>query len=183
MTILAGFRRTVAVTLIASAAFVGSAMAQDVTEDQIKAARAAMDALNATAQFDGILPQIAERLKGTLIQSTPNYGDLINKTVDDEAIALAARRADLEREVASIYAKTFTTDELKAISDFYSSAAGKKLLQSGPLAAREVIKAADIWAAGISRDLAVNSDKKLEALIGAERKAAAEAAGTAAPKN
>ncbi|HUH48356.1 MAG TPA: DUF2059 domain-containing protein [Mycoplana sp.] len=179
MTIFAGLGRTLAATLIATAAFTGSVMAQDASEDQIKAARAAMDALNATSQFDGILPQIAEKLKGTLIQSSPNYGELINKTVDEEALALASRRADLEREVANIYAKTFSVEELKAISDFYSSGAGKKLLQSGPLAAREVMKAADIWAAGISRDLAVNSDKKLEAEIGAQKKAE----GEAAPKN
>ncbi|PTM95171.1 DUF2059 domain-containing protein [Mycoplana dimorpha] len=178
MTIFAGLGRTLAATLIASATFAGTVMAQDATEEQIKAARAAMDALNATAQFDGILPEIAEKLKSTLIQSTPNYGDLINKTVDEEALALASRRADLEREVANIYAKTFTVEELKAISDFYASEAGKKLLRSGPLAAREVMKAADIWAAGISRDLAVNSDKKLEAEIGAQKKAEG-----AAPKN
>ncbi len=171
MTIFAGLGRTLAATLVASATFAGTVLAQDATEEQIQAARAAMTALDATAQFDSILPQIAERLKGTLIQSTPNYGDLINKTVDDEALALAPRRADLEREVANIYAKTFTVEELKAIADFYGSSAGKKLLQSGPLAAREVMKAADIWAAGISRDLAVNSDKKLEADIGALKQA------------
>lgn len=179
MTIFAGLGRTLAATLIASAAFAGSVMAQDVSEEQIKAARAAMDSLNATAQFDSILPQIAEKLKGTLIQSSPNFGEMINRTVDEEALALAPRRADLEREVANIYAKTFSVEELKAIADFYGSSAGKKLLQSGPLAAREVMKAADIWAAGISRDLAVNSDKKLEAEIGAQKKAE----GEAAPKN
>ncbi|MBD9372232.1 DUF2059 domain-containing protein [Rhizobium sp. ARZ01] len=178
MTIIAGLGRTLAATLIASAVFAGSAMAQDASEEQIKAARAAMDSLNATAQFDGILPQIAEKLKGTLIQSSPNFGEMINKTVDEEALALASRRADLEREVANIYAKTFSLEELKAIADFYGSPAGKKLLQSGPLAAREVMKAADIWAAGISRDLAVNSDKKLEAEISAQKKTEGEA-----PKN
>ncbi|MCD2184535.1 DUF2059 domain-containing protein [Rhizobium sp. TRM96647] len=171
MTIFAGFGRTLAATLVASVAFAGSVMAQDATPEQVTAARAAMTALNATGQFDAILPQIAEQLKGTLIQSSPNFGDLINKTVDEEALALAPRRADLEREVANIYAKTFTVDELNAIAAFYGSEAGKKLLQSGPLAAREVMKAADIWAAGISRDLAVNSDKKLEAEIGAQKKA------------
>ncbi|MDX3925376.1 MAG: DUF2059 domain-containing protein [Shinella sp.] len=168
MITFAGFGRTIAATLILSAGLVGAVKAQDATEEQIKAARATIDALGVTSNFDGVLPNIAERLKGTLIQASPNYQELINATVDEQALALAPRRADLEREAANIYAKTFTVEELKAIADFYGSPVGQKLLKDGPIAARELIKAADIWAAGISRDLAVESDKKLEATIGAQ---------------
>lgn len=171
MITFAGFGRTIAATLIASTALVGAVRAQEVTDDQIKAARATIDALGVTVNFDNILPTIAERLKRTLIQSSPNYEELINTTVDEQALALASRRGDLEREAAAIYAKTFTVEELKAIAEFYGSPIGKKLLKDGPIAARELVKAADIWAAGISRDLAVESDKKLEAAIGAQKAA------------
>ena len=171
MITFAGLGRTLAVTLIASTALVGAARAQDVTDEQIKAARATIDALGVTVNFDNILPAIAERLKGTLIQSSPNYEDLIEAMVDEQALALAPRRGDLEREAAAIYAKTFTVEERNAIAQFYGSPIGKKLLKDGPIAARELVKAADIWTAGISRDLAVESDKKLEAAIGAQKAA------------
>ncbi|QRM55687.1 DUF2059 domain-containing protein [Sinorhizobium sp. BG8] len=163
-----GFGRTIASSLVVTAALLGAAQAQEVSEEQVKAARATIDALGVTANFDNILPSVAERLKGTLIQSSPNYESAIASIVDGQALALAPRRADLEREAANIYAKTFTTDELKAIAEFYNSPAGKKLLKDGPIAARELIKAADIWGAGISRDLAVESDKKLQEQIKAE---------------
>ena len=90
----------------------------------------------------------------------------INAVVDDQALALAPRRADLEKEAATIYAKTFTQDELKAIADFYNSPVGKKLLSDGPIATREVVKAAEIWANGVDRDLRAESGKKLDAMIG-----------------
>ena len=164
----AGFGRTLAATLIVSAALAGAARAQDVTDEQVKAARAAIDAIGATNGFDNILPGLAVRIKATLVQASPNHEAEINATVDEQALALAPRRADLEKEAATIYAKTFTQDELKAIADFYGSAVGKKLLSDGPIATREVVKAAEIWASGIDRDLRTESGTKLDQMIGAK---------------
>ena len=161
----AGFGRLAAASILVSGLALGfSAHAQDaaVSDEQMKAARAAITAINATGPFDTILPALAEQLKNQLIQAQPNFQNEISTTVDEQALALAARRADLEKEAASIYAKTFTVDELNAITTFYSSPAGKKLLSDGPIASREMNKAADIWAAGISRDLAKETDKALQ---------------------
>lgn len=169
---LAGLgKAAAAAVLFSSIAFGASVKAEEVTEDQIKAARATIEALGVTAQFDGILPAVAERLKAQLIQASPNFEEIISSTVDAKALALAPRRGDLERESATIYAKTFTTEELQAIAAFYSSEAGQKLLRDGPIATREMVKAADIWGAGISRDLAQESDKEMEKLIGEKIKA------------
>ncbi len=100
-----------------------------------------------------------------MIQANPNFGDAINSTVDATALALAPRRADLEREAAVTYAKAFTADELKAIADFYNSPTGKKLLKDGPIATRALYKAADIWGQGISRDLANQSNDALQKVV------------------
>ncbi|WP_438747967.1 DUF2059 domain-containing protein [Pararhizobium sp. O133] len=178
---LAGLGRTMAATAIILSAVMVPARAQDVTEDQIKAARAAIAAIAATNGFDNILPNLAERLKTTLIQSSPNYQELITKTVDDKALELASRRSDLEREAATIYAKTFTVDELNAIATFYASDAGKKLLNDGPIAQREMIKAADIWAAGVSRDLNAAASKELGATLNAGQQPIDGAATTEKP--
>ena len=163
----AGFGRTLAATLIVSAALAGAARAQDVTDEQVKAARAAIDAIGATNGFDNILPGLAVRIKATLVQASPNHEAEINATVDEQALALAPRRADLEKEAATIYAKTFTQEELKSIADFYNSPVGKKLLSDGPIATREVMKAAEIWAVGVDRDLRAESAKKLNPILGA----------------
>ena len=107
-------------------------------------------------------------MKSTFVQASPNHEQEINAVVDEQALALAPRRADLEKEAATIYAKTFTQEELKAIADFYASAAGKKLLADGPIATREVMKAAEIWAAGVDRDLRTESGNKLDKMLGAK---------------
>ncbi len=62
-----------------------AASAQEISEAHLEAARAAISAINATEQFDEILPNAARSLKGELIQKDPNLEALITKTVDDKA--------------------------------------------------------------------------------------------------
>ncbi|TPW31189.1 DUF2059 domain-containing protein [Pararhizobium mangrovi] len=169
------FRRGGLVTAsfaVAMLALSSAAPAQDApSKEQLDAARNAIDALNATDRFDAILPNAAAQIKHSFIQAEPNYENQITKTVDDQALKLAPRRADLENEIAKIYAKDFTADQLKAIAKFYNSDAGKALLDKGDDVAQETLKAANIWASGVSRDLATASRKTLESQIGKTVKA------------
>ena len=158
----------------------GFAHAQDATPEHLAAARAAIAAIGATNQFDNILPQAAFALKGELIQKDPNLEALITSTVDNEVLALAARRADLEKEAALVYAKVFSEADLKAIAEFYSTETGKKLIKEGPIATRGLIDAANIWQAGIGRDLAAKVAAKVKAAVPAEP-APAPAEGAADP--
>jgi uncharacterized protein len=149
-------RITMTLAAVATFALSGAAFAEDnISESHLKAARAAVDAINATDQYDVILPSAARAIKTELIQKNPDLQDLIIKTVDEQTIKLVARRGDLEREAATAYARVFTEEQLNAIATFYQSEAGLKLLSDGPIVTRELIKSARIWQNGIARDLAV----------------------------
>lgn len=185
MSIQRQFRKiALGASLIIAASPINLAFAQDISADHLKVARQAINALQVTSNFDGILPATAEQLKANLIQSNPNFSDEISLTVDEEAIKMAGRRADLEDEAATIYAKKFSTEELASIAEFYGSEAGKKLLQSAPSAGRELLRAAEIWAGGISRDLgaAANTSLKAKLTTPANTEADATAASEEAPK-
>ncbi|MCJ7993156.1 DUF2059 domain-containing protein [Rhizobium cremeum] len=169
-----GLSRVASVALIAGGMMLAaSAKAQEVPAEHLQAARAAITALGVTNRFDNILPNIMDRLTAQLIQAYPNLQDEISKKIEDEALKLAPRRADLEREAALVYAKAFTVDELKAITDFYSSDAGKKLLKDGPIATRELLKAADIWTTGVARDLEKQTNDALLKEVGGQAPAEA----------
>lgn len=142
-----------------------TAQAQEISEAHLAAARSAIAAIGATDEFDEILPRAAMMLKSELIQKDPDLEQLINKTVDEKAIALAARRGDLETEAARAYANSFSESDLKAIANFYNSEPGKKLIAEGPIVTREVMRAASIWQNGIARDLAVSVGEALEAEV------------------
>jgi hypothetical protein len=141
------------------------ALAQEISDSHLAAARSAISTIKATNQFDTILPRAAEALRAELLKKDPNFAEQINAVVADKTIMLAGRRADLETEAARAYARVFTEDELKAIVAFYGSPAGQKLLNDGPILVRELIKAAEIWQTGIARDLSAEVGKELQVLV------------------
>lgn len=146
-----------AIAGLAIACTVSSAtMAQEISESHFAAARSALEAIDATDPYDAILPAVAETLKAQLISNNIDLEAQISQIVDEQALALVSRRADLENEAARVYASAFSEEELTVIADFYNSEAGQKLLQNGPIAAREIAGAARIWRAGIERDLLGN---------------------------
>ena len=144
---------------------VAPAKAQEATPAHLAAARSAVDAIDSTEQFDNILMNAATQIKADLIGSNPNMQSEISDMVDDRAIALAPRRAALENEVARVYAKLFTEQELKEIAAFYDSPTGKKLLKQGPVASREMMAAADVWSNGIVRDLRSSAAEGMLAML------------------
>lgn len=173
-------RLFIAAAALATTAFMVPAGAQEVSDSHLQAAYEAIDALNATDEFDNVLPQASQALKAELIQKNPDLVDLINATVEENALALAPRRADLEKEAALAYARVFSEEELKAVTTFYTSPAGQKLLTDGPIVTREVLKAADIWQRGVARDLAQNVGRQIQAAVSAQ--AATPAQGAATPE-
>lgn len=155
----------------------GFACAQEISASHLHAARKAIADIHATDQFDVFLPGTGRELKNELMRKDPNLEKMISQTVDEQAMVLIPRRADLEKEVARVYAKRFTEDELKRITEFYSSLTGRKLLKEGPLAMADSVGAYDIWRQGIAQDLAANVGKALGDKLKAKENSGAIPAG------
>lgn len=142
------------------------ALAQELPESHMRAARAAISAMRDTQEFDRVLPQAAEALKNDLIQKDPHLASTIAGVVDETTLSLAPRRGDLEREVATIYARIFSEEQLQEIAAFFSSEAGQKLLDERAIVARETVQAANIWQRGIVRDLGQQVELRLAPAAG-----------------
>lgn len=158
--------RIAAFALIATTSLLAverAAWAQDISDSHLSEARKALSATRATQPFDNILIQAATALKNRLTATNPDQVNSISETVDAEAIALAARRSDLETEAARAFAGTFTEAELKKISEFFSSDVGQKYLDSTRVIGRQLSRSAQVWGRGIQRDLTQNVTKKLSA--------------------
>jgi hypothetical protein len=176
--------------LVAAAALAlmvpASALAQEFTDSHIAAAREAIAAIDATEQFDNILPNAATQMKAELIPNNPDRQNEISDMVDERAIQLAPRRGALEAEVARVYANLFTEEELRAIADFYQSEPGQKLIAQGPVATRDMLQAAQVWGNGIERDLRRSVIEGMNELYGtaepAEGAAPADPAAPATPQ-
>ncbi|MCF6322072.1 MAG: DUF2059 domain-containing protein [Rhizobiaceae bacterium] len=137
--------------------------AQEISEEHIAAAKKAISATSGTEQLNGILPAAADNLAGQLIASRPDLEAQITDFVNESALELAPRRGDLEKEVAMIYARVFSEEELLKISEFFSTTPGQKFLTELPLIIREMGKASNLWGTGINRDLSKKVQEKLDA--------------------
>ncbi len=135
--------------------------AQEFSESHIAAAKRAINASDSTERFDDILPTIAQNAKAELIRTRPDQELQITTIVDEAALALAPRRADLENEIAELFARTFAEDELNMIADFYESEVGQKFLRESPILIREMNRSSQVWANGVRRDLARMVREKL----------------------
>ena len=138
---------------------------QDYSAEHLKAARAAIKATRATETFDAILINAATGIKNSFTATNPNFADQIADIVDEEAIALAVRRGDLEKEAARLFAANFAVEELNEIAAFFTSPAGVKYLKRTQPLALQLSKAARTWANGISRNLRVNVEKKVQEIL------------------
>ena len=98
-------RCSAAIAAVAMLAIASPSIAQEISEAHLKAARAAVDAINATDFYDDILPNAASALKRELIQKNPDLTGDITTIVDSKALELASRRSDLERESALAFAR------------------------------------------------------------------------------
>ncbi|MEM1366247.1 MAG: DUF2059 domain-containing protein [Pseudomonadota bacterium] len=153
------------------------AVSQDISDSHLSAARATVKASGATTRFDLILPQVLQDVKTRFIANRPDLESQITDIANQEAIAIASRRSDLEREVASIFARIFTEAELVELEAFYSTETGKKLLAETDVLGRQIVAASRVWANGIARDLETNLAQALNEQFGATVEPA-EAAAT-----
>lgn len=140
------------------------ALAQEPSKSHVQAAIAAVKSAKASSNFDALLPALAERIKNQLIRIRPDLYKQITEVVDQVALKLVARRAELDTTIAKIWAKSFTEEELNAITAFYSSPAGAKFGEIGPNVLSETFQAAKAWSDRVGEELLDQSRGELKKL-------------------
>jgi hypothetical protein len=127
-----------------------AAHAQAPSAGAVAAARELIVVKGGAAMFDPVIPGVIETAKNSLVPTNPN----LTKELNDVAAQLRKeydnKRAELVYEVALIYAKHFTEQELKDLVVFYKSPLGQKMLKEEPLALDQSMKKAQSWSSDFS---------------------------------
>lgn len=156
--------RTLIRTGLVMTAVVGlSAMssAQEFSESQLDAARRASSSAPLSKDLDTVLPILVQRVQTRLISLRPDLHAEITAAVNDVALKLAARRADLDSAIALVWARMFTEDELNQIAEFYNSPVGKKFVEIGPEIGATTIQTVDNWSSRVGEELLDESRDEL----------------------
>jgi hypothetical protein len=139
-----------------------AARADEISESHIAAALAAIASTKTARGFDNVLPLLAERTQNQLIRARPDLHKQIGDTVEAAALKLAVRRTDLDNDVARIWAKNFSEDELKQIATFFNSPAGQKYLNIGPQVVSDSLQAVKGWSDRVGEELLDKSKEDLK---------------------
>ena len=161
MSFIGNFVRT-AVLGIALTAGSSYASAQEVSASHLAVALDVVKSAKASRGFDNVLPQLAAQAQDRLIRIRPDMFKQIADTVEAVALKLAVRRNDLDTDVARVWAKHFTEEELQTIATFYKSAAGQKFADVGSLVYAESLTAVQRWSDRVGDELIDNAKKELK---------------------
>ena len=151
----------VAAAPVAVGALSQTASAQELSASHVALAVEVVKNAGATRGFDNVLPRLANQVIDRLIRLRPDLHKQITATVQEVALKLAARRVELDTDVARIWAKYFSEAELQSLLAFYTSEAGKKFTEVGPLTVAESYQAVDRWSGRVGEELL---EKTLEEL-------------------
>ncbi|MES0879340.1 DUF2059 domain-containing protein [Roseibium sp. SCP14] len=138
-----------------------AAMAQDISESHLAAAKKVAVATKVLEPFDDILPILAEQTRTAFIQSDPTRAEEIIEITQDVALKLAPRRSELNNLVYNTWAQSFSEAELNQLADFYNTELGQKLTSTIPAITQFSVGAAREWQDKISTEMVTMVQEEL----------------------
>jgi len=165
--VLMRLRRAAAVAAVAGLAVAGAMTAHAQNDEEISPSHlaAALDAVQNgpdSKRLDDILPGLSLQVQNQLIQLRPDLHKEITDAVETTALKIASRRRELNDDLARVWAKNFSEQDLKAISAFYKSAAGKKLAEIGPKVIGDSLQTTRQWSNRVAEELFEKSREELK---------------------
>jgi hypothetical protein len=113
----------------------GSARAQSPapSPEAMTAARELIVTMRAADYFKTIMPAIMQGLKPAIVQNRPQVERDYDALVPLLLEGMGARLNEMIDQVAALYARTFTAEELREVVAFYRGPTGQKFVQRLPL--------------------------------------------------
>jgi hypothetical protein len=109
--------------------------AQTPSPDAMTAARSLVTTMKLPEQYRALLPGILLGLRRQLTQDRPEIEADYEAMAPMIADAYAPYYNKMIDDIAAVYAKNFTVDEMRAIEAFYHQPVGQKLLEKAPVLA------------------------------------------------
>jgi len=127
--------RTACLTICLLAA--GPAGAQSPSPEAMAAARELIVTMRAADYFKTLMPAIMQQLKPAIVQNRPqverDYDAIVPLLLD----SMNARVNEIIDQIAALYARNFSIEELREVVAFYRGPTGQKFVQKLPLITQE----------------------------------------------
>jgi len=139
--------------LAVSLTWPGQALPQKATLEAVAAAKELMIAGKLADRINLIIPAVLQQLKPLIVKGNP----LVERDFDAlMPVVMKTTDAHLEEFLnagADIYARHFTIDEMRQVTQFYRSPTGQKLLQKQPEVLKETMALGNQFGQVVAQDL------------------------------
>ena len=142
----------VAITLVAFGPAAHVQAAQP-SPGAMQTAKQLIEVTHTTTVFGPLIAGVVEQAKLLYLQQNPGLGKDLNEVAAKIRKELQPRFSELNNEVAILYAKNFTEQELKEILAFYKTPTGQKLLQKQPGVIDASMRFAQTWSNKLSDEV------------------------------
>jgi uncharacterized protein len=103
----------------------------------VAAARELIATMRAADYFKAIMPAIMNNLKPAIVQNRPQVERDYDAIMPLLIASMDARLNEIIDQVAAVYARNFTAEELREVVAFYRGPTGQKFVQKLPLITQE----------------------------------------------
>jgi len=131
----------------------GPARSQSPAPDAMAAARELVVTMRSADQFKALLPIIIKNLKPAIVQNRPeverDYDAIWPLLLEGANV----RVNEIVDEIAAVYARNFTADELRDIAAFYQRPTGQKFLEKQAVVAQQSMQIGQNFGKSIASDI------------------------------
>ncbi len=126
----------------------------------LAAAKELLSALGSDKQLEAMVPMMMQNMRQLIIQQKPGAQKELDEAFKVLEAKFSARRSELIDEVAVTYAAMVPIDDMKAMTAFFASPAGKRFVSMQPELMRQSMVVGQRWGEKLGRE--VEADLQLE---------------------
>jgi len=143
----------VTVCLVACLFAAGPARAQTPSPDAMAAAHELIVTMRAADFFKTIMPALMQSFKPAIVQNRPQVERDFDAMLPLVLESFNARMNEVIDQIAAVYARTFTADELREAVAFYRGPTGQKIVQKLPALLQESMAVGQRFGQSIGNEL------------------------------
>lgn len=139
-----------------------SALAQkQPSDDALEAARALIEASGAASQFDQVIPLMTGPMMQAFISLAPQRAGEIREVMAEMVKRFSARKGELIDQIAGIYAKRMSAEDMREVARFYQSEIGRRMVGAQPQILQESFLVGQQWGARIGAEIDAEMRREL----------------------
>jgi len=132
------------------------------SDEALAAARELIEASATAAQFEQVVPLLVRQMTQAFTSLAPDRSKEIRDVMEKLTTRFLDRKAELLDQVVRIYADLMTVEDLREVTKFYRSGAGRRMVVAMPEITRRSSAAGQVWGQMIGQELAAEARSELK---------------------